>query len=54
MTRRNAEVPEERRIVFRIGINLGHITVDGDDIYGNGVNVAARLENLAEAGGIRR
>ncbi len=52
MTGRNAEVPEDRRIVFRIGINLGDIIIDGDDIYGNGVNVAARLETLAEPGGI--
>jgi TolB-like protein/Flp pilus assembly protein TadD len=52
MTGRNAELPAERRITFRIGINLGDIIVDGDDIYGNGVNVAARLEALAEPGGI--
>jgi adenylate cyclase len=52
MTGRNAEVPVETRIAFRIGINLGDIIVDGDDIYGNGVNVAARLESLAEPGGI--
>jgi adenylate cyclase len=52
MGERNAEVPEGRRIAFRIGINLGDIIVDGDDIYGNGVNVAARLETLAEPGGI--
>ena len=49
---RNAEVPEDRQIVFRIGINLGDIIIDGDDIYGNGVNVAARLEALSEPGGI--
>ncbi len=49
---RNAEVPEEHRIVFRIGINLGDIIIEGDDIYGDGVNVAARLEGLAEPGGI--
>ena len=52
MTGRNAEVPEDRHIVFRIGLNLGDIIIDGDDIYGNGVNVAARLEALAEPGGI--
>jgi adenylate cyclase len=52
MTGRNADVPGDRRIVFRIGINLGDIIIDGDDIYGNGVNVAARLEALAEPGGI--
>lgn len=52
MRRRNADVPEESRIQFRIGINLGDIIFDGDDIYGDGVNVAARLETLAEVGGI--
>jgi adenylate cyclase len=51
MAERNAEIPKDRRIEFRIGINLGDIIVDGDDIYGNGVNVAARLEMLAEPGG---
>jgi adenylate cyclase len=49
---RNAGIAEERRIEFRIGINLGDIIIDGDDIYGDGVNVAARLEALAEPGGI--
>src|SRR4029077_20898327 len=49
---RNDGVPEERRIEFRIGINLGDIIIDEQDIYGDGVNVAARLEALAEAGGI--
>jgi class 3 adenylate cyclase/alpha-beta hydrolase superfamily lysophospholipase len=52
MAARNAEVPVARRIAFRIGIHLGDIIVDGDDIYGDGVNVAARLEGLAEPGGI--
>jgi adenylate cyclase len=52
MAERNANVPLDRRIVFRIGINVGDIIVDGDDIYGDGVNVAARLEALAEPGGI--
>ncbi len=52
MSEANAELPEERRIVLRIGINLGDIIVDGDDIYGDGVNVASRLEALAEPGGI--
>src|SRR5438132_5386456 len=52
MAERNAGVPEERRIQFRIGINLGDIIKDGRDIYGDGVNVAARLEALAEPGGI--
>jgi len=52
MAARNAEVPEERRIEFRIGINLGDVIRDGRDIFGDGVNVAARLEALAEPGGI--
>ena len=47
-----ADIPEERRIHYRIGINLGDIVIDGDDILGDGVNVAARLEGLANAGGI--
>jgi adenylate cyclase len=49
---RNAEVPVDRRIEFRIGINLGDIIIDEGDIYGDGVSVAARLEPLAEPGGI--
>ncbi len=52
MRRRNANIPEDHRIVLRIGINQGDIIVDGDDIYGDGVNVAARLEEIAEPGGI--
>ena len=48
--RRNADVPEEIRIEFRAGINLGDILVEGDDIHGDGVNVAARLEGLCEPG----
>jgi adenylate cyclase len=52
MVERNAVVPAERRIQFRIGINVGDIISDGNDIYGDGVNVAARLEGLAEPGGI--
>jgi class 3 adenylate cyclase len=48
----NAEVPPERRMEFRIGVNSGDIIVEGEQIYGDGVNVAARLENLAEPGGI--
>src|SRR6266700_1338865 len=49
---RNADTPPDQRIEFRIGVNLGDVIVEGDDIYGDGVNVAARLEALAEAGGI--
>jgi adenylate cyclase len=52
MAERNADVPPDRRIELRIGINLGDIIKDGRDIYGDGVNVAARLEALAEPGGI--
>lgn len=48
----NAGGPEDNRIEFRIGINVGDIIVDGDDIYGDGVNVAARIQGLAEPGGI--
>jgi adenylate cyclase len=47
-----AEVPSDRRIAFRIGINLGDVVVEGEDLFGDGVNVAARLEALAEPGGI--
>lgn len=52
MVERNTGVPEDRHIKFRIGINLGDIIVDGDDFYGDGVNMAARLEGLAGPGGI--
>jgi adenylate cyclase len=52
MVERNAEIPEDKRITFRIGINLGDVMIDSDDIYGDGVNIAARLEALAEAGGV--
>jgi len=52
MLERSAAEPEDRRIVFRVGINLGDVMVDGDDLFGDGVNVAARLESLAEANGI--
>jgi adenylate cyclase len=52
MADRNAGEAEGRRMVFRIGINLGDVIVDGDDIYGDGVNIAARLEGSADPGGI--
>jgi adenylate cyclase len=52
MAARNAAQPEERRIAFRLGLNVGDVIVDGDDIYGDGVNVAARLESVADPGGI--
>src|SRR5437660_7106313 len=49
---RNAELPEQRKMEFRIGINLGDVVVEGERLYGDGVNIAARLESLAEGGGI--
>ena len=49
---RNAQLPQSRQMVFRIGINLGDLVVEGDRIYGDGVNIAARLEALADPGGI--
>jgi TolB-like protein/Tfp pilus assembly protein PilF len=52
MAQRNEVVPVDRRMLFRIGINLGDILIEGDDILGDGVNVAARLEGIAEPGGI--
>ena len=52
MADRNANVPVDKRIQFRIGINVGDIIIDGGDIFGDGVNVAARLEALADPGGI--
>ena len=52
MPERNAEAPSGKKIEFRIGINVGDIIVDGDDIFGDGVNVAARLESISEPGGI--
>src|SRR5712672_3210843 len=52
MRERNRDVPEERQMLFRIGINLGDVLIDGDDILGDGVNIAARLEGIAEPGGI--
>jgi adenylate cyclase len=52
MTERNVDVPQDRRLLFRIGINLGDILIENDDILGDGVNIAARLEGIAEPGGI--
>jgi len=49
---KNAELPENRRMQFRIGINLGDVVEEGERIYGDGVNIAARIESLAESGGI--
>ncbi|HEX3524925.1 MAG TPA: adenylate/guanylate cyclase domain-containing protein [Stellaceae bacterium] len=52
MADRDLDLAEERRLRFRIGVNLGDVIADGDDIYGDGVNIAARLEGLAASGGI--
>jgi adenylate cyclase len=52
MAERNADVPQDRRILLRIGINLGDVLIEGDDILGDGVYIAARLEGIAEPGGI--
>src|SRR3974377_936150 len=52
MDQRNEGIPQDRRMLFRIGINLGDILIEGDDILGDGVNVGARLEGIAEPGGI--
>ncbi|MDQ3119439.1 MAG: adenylate/guanylate cyclase domain-containing protein [Verrucomicrobiota bacterium] len=52
MLERTGDVPPDRRIQFRIGVNLGDVIVEGDDIFGDGVNVAARLESIAKPGGI--
>ena len=52
MGERNVDVPADRRIEYRVGINLGDVIVEGDDLYGDGVNVAARLEALADPGGL--
>ncbi|MCW3477186.1 hypothetical protein OL599_21675 [Rhodovastum sp. RN2-1] len=52
MAARNSNLPADQRIAFRMGINLGDVILDGDDIFGDGVNIAARLEALAEAGGL--
>src|SRR5882757_6129225 len=52
MIDRNAGMAEEKHIAFRVGVNLGDVIVEADDLYGDGVNIAARLEALAEPGGI--
>ncbi len=52
LTTRNAELSEKRRMEFRIGINLGDVVEEGDTIYGDGVNIASRMESLAQAGGV--
>jgi adenylate cyclase len=52
MAERNVAAPSENRIEFRVGINLGDVIAEGEDIFGDGVNIAARLEALAEPGGI--
>jgi TolB-like protein/Flp pilus assembly protein TadD len=52
MAERNADLPENRRVVYRIGVHLGDVLVEGDDLLGDGVNVAARLEGVAEPGGV--
>jgi TolB-like protein/Tfp pilus assembly protein PilF len=52
MAERNADLPEAKRILYRIGVNLGDVLIEGDDILGDGVNVAARLEGICETGGL--
>src|SRR5271168_4157627 len=52
MVERNADVPEVQRIVYRIGVNLGDVLIESDDILGDGVNIAARLEGICEPGGV--
>ena len=52
MAERNADVPDIERIDFRIGVNLGDIIIEGDDIYGDGVNVSARIQEIAAPGGV--
>src|SRR3954467_14570178 len=52
MRERNVDVPEDRRIEFRIGIHLGDIIFEDNDIYGDGVNIAARIESIAKPGGV--
>ena len=52
MKKRNADIPEAKKMEFRIGVNIGDVIQDGGTIYGDGVNIAARLEGLADPGGI--
>ena len=52
MTERNAQSPEDKHILYRIGVNLGDVLIEGDDILGDGVNIAARLEGVCEPGGV--
>jgi len=49
---KNADLPEDKRLVFRIGVNIGDVVQDGDSLYGDGVNIAARIEGLADPGGV--
>jgi class 3 adenylate cyclase len=52
MSERNAALPNAKRILYRVGVNLGDVLIEGDDILGDGVNIAARLESVAEPGGV--
>jgi adenylate cyclase len=52
LEKKNAELPEDRRMQFRVGVNLGDVMAEGENLFGDGVNIAARLEGLADAGGI--
>src|SRR5262249_1347646 len=52
MTAKDANQPQDKRIAFRVGIHIGDVVVEGDDLLGDGVNVAARLESVAEPGGV--
>ncbi len=52
MVERNADTPEDKRLLYRIGVNLGDVLIEGDDIVGDGVNIAARLEGVCDPGGV--
>ena len=52
MVERNADTPEDKRIVYRIGVNLGDVLIEGDDVCGEGVNIAARLEGICAPNGV--